>query len=147
MERPRNVALFEVLIYLGLVLDMGAVMRWNRASFEGWEFIEAASFYLLLFALLVFAVWAAARRGRNWARFVLLALILTSVPDYFHIFADLANFDYSLVALRILSDSLQLAALYFVFSPEARPWFNVSAFVPDADARAVAEEGSTSNNG
>ena len=68
-------------------------------------------------------VLAVSRKGSNIARWVLVVLFLLGaimfIPSYAVMFAqNPAN-----VVLSSVQIALQVAAIYFVFRPDAKPWF------------------------
>src|SRR5437868_15043976 len=79
MNVPRNVLWFEVLLYLSLTLDALSVAFQDRTASA-----EVTSRLIMvpsvmdgcLLLLLVFLVWLAAQRRKNWRRWVLGAVLL-----------------------------------------------------------------------
>ncbi|MBX4215538.1 hypothetical protein KW797_01170 [Candidatus Parcubacteria bacterium] len=130
MQRPINVGIFEVLIYFAFMLDAAEVLLRNKTLLDRAGNWETGTIYLFLFAALVYIVWSAAHRGRNWARWLLVILFFTSAPDYLAILADFDDINYGVLALRAFSDILQLIALVFVFTPSTRPWFRPGTMYP-----------------
>src|SRR5580698_6945200 len=82
MTLPRNVLWFEVLMYLSLTLDALSVAFQDRTpSAEITEATIAAANFLAActILLLVYFVWLAAQRRKNWPRWVLAAALALSV--------------------------------------------------------------------
>src|SRR5438477_652929 len=82
MNVPRNVLWFEVLLYLSLTLDALSVAFQDRtASAEVTSRMIMVTTVMdgCLILLLVFLVWLAAQRRKNWPRWVLGAALLLSV--------------------------------------------------------------------
>src|ERR1700760_925836 len=86
MNVPRNVLWFEVLMYLSLALDSLSVAFQDRTPSNDMtdQMIAVATLIsACLILLLVYFVWLAAQRRKNWPRWalvaalVLLAILLT----------------------------------------------------------------------
>jgi hypothetical protein len=123
MTVPKDVLRFEILLYLSLLLDA------LSAAFFGIGADDAAgttqsfvSFLTAVFiAALVFLVWLAARRQKNWARWTLFGFFVLTIILYADALGEMT------FSVRTLVDLLSLAAsalgFYFSFSFEARQWF------------------------
>ena len=75
-----------------------------------------------LILLLVYFVRLAARRRKNWPRWVLAAALVLSVISLVQIIgAKGLEFD---SAIEIVSCALTAAGLYFSFTGDAKGWFN-----------------------
>ena len=125
MNVPRNVVWFEVLLYLSLMLDALSVAFEDRTPTE--EMTESmitlfTVFEAVLIPLLVYFVWLAARKRKNWPRWALAALLALSVISLVQVLGD------SGIALdsgiEIVSCALTAAGLYFSFTGDAVGWFN-----------------------
>ena len=82
MNVPKNVIWFEVLLYLSLTLDALSVAFQDRTpSAEITESMIAATTVIAagMILLLVYFVWLAAQRRKNWPRWVLIAALVLSV--------------------------------------------------------------------
>ncbi|HEX4158715.1 MAG TPA: hypothetical protein VHY79_09575, partial [Rhizomicrobium sp.] len=75
-------------------------------------------FAAIFFPIFWFAVW----RRQNWARWLLLCAFVASVPSTFLPFE--ARFSRAIVGLGILSNLVEACAFYFLFTGDARPWFD-----------------------
>src|SRR5216684_5675618 len=125
MTLPRNVLWFEVLLYLSLTLDALSVAFQDRTpnadmteQMIGVYTVMAACLILLL----VYFVWLAAQRRKNWPRWALLASLVLSVISLLQIIGDGGvQFD---SGIEIVSCALTAAGLYFSFTGDARGWFN-----------------------
>ena len=125
MKIPRNVLRFEVLLYSSLILDALSVAFQDRTpnadmteSTIAVATVLAAGLILLLF----YFVWLAARRRKNWPRWVLLATLLLSVISLFQIIDDSGlQLD---SAIEVVSCALTAAGLYCSFTGDAQGWFN-----------------------
>ena len=142
---PRNVALFELLAYVALGVGLftlpfaiGAIL--NVLATAGAAAGSAGTFVLIFtvlgglvgFALYGLLVWAAARKRQNWARIVYAVLILIGlIASAFNTdgLQLIGLFSIGSFAIQTL---LQFAALYFVFTRDANPWFDRNAATASA---------------
>ena len=82
MNVPKNVLWFEVLLYLSLTLDAVSVAFQDRTPKADMteQMINVATVMAAgLILLLVYFVWLAAQRRKNWPRWVLAAALVLSV--------------------------------------------------------------------
>jgi branched-subunit amino acid permease len=125
MNVPRNVLWFEVLLYLSLTLDALSVAFQDRtASAEVTSRMIMVTTVMdgCLILLLVFLVWLAAQRRKNWPRWVLGAALLLSVISLIQIIGRGGiHFD---SAVEVISCGLTAAGLYYSFTGDAKGWFN-----------------------
>jgi len=125
MNVPRNVLWFEVLLYLSLGLDALSVAFQDRTpSVErtGPMITVATLMAACLILLLVYFVWLAARRHKNWLRWALVASLVLSVISLVQIIGESGpQFD---SGIEVVSCALTAAGLYFSFTGDARGWFN-----------------------
>jgi len=137
---PRNVVRFERLIYVSLVIGLiAALADFSRLTSLG-PILSIIAGNVAGLAAMVLLTWLIARRRKNWARWVLLALYVIGLPfvlgglfisEVGDVKVGRANlFVMSLVALQAIA---QAAALVYVFSGEARAWFSGRG-APDATA-------------
>jgi cell division protein FtsW (lipid II flippase) len=125
MKIPKNVLRFEVLLYSSLILDALSVAFQDRTpSAEMTESTIAAATVLAagLILLLFYFVWLAARRRKNWPRWVLLATLVLSVISLFQI-VDESGLQLD-SAIEVISCALTAAGLYCSFTGDAQGWFN-----------------------
>lgn len=125
MNVPRNVLWFEVLLYLSLTLDALSVAFQDRTpSAELTEqvimFGTVADGAMIL--LLVFFVWLAAQRRKNWPRWVLSAALVLSAISLVQVIGESGLQVDS--AIEIVSCALTAAGLYFSVTGDAKGWFN-----------------------
>ena len=125
MNVPKNVLWFEVLLYASLVMDALSVAFQDRTpnadmteQMIGVYTVMAA----LLILLLVYFVWLAANRRKNWPRWALLAALVLSVISLVQIIGETGVEIDS--AIEIVSCGLTAAGLYFSFTGDAKGWFN-----------------------
>jgi hypothetical protein len=125
MTVPKNVLWFEVLLYLSLTLDALSVAFQDRTpSAEVSESTIAAATVVAacLILLMVYFVGLAARRRKNWPRWVLAASLVLSVISLAQtIGSNGVELD---SAIEIVSCALTAAGLYFSFTGDAQGWFN-----------------------
>jgi hypothetical protein len=125
MNVPRNVLWFEVLLYLSLTLDALSVAFQDRtpsAAMTEQMIMVATVMAGCLILLLVFFVWLAAQRRKNWPRWVLAATLGLSVISLVQIIGD-SGLELD-SAIEIVSCVLTAAGLYFSFTGDAKGWFN-----------------------
>jgi protein-S-isoprenylcysteine O-methyltransferase Ste14 len=125
MNLPSNVLKFEVLLYLSLTLDALSVAFQDRTPSA--EMTEQMIMVATLMAgglilLLVFLVWLAAQRRKNWPRWVLAGALILSVVSLMQVIGEGGLALDS--AIEIVSCALTAAGLYFSFTGDARGWFN-----------------------
>jgi protein-S-isoprenylcysteine O-methyltransferase Ste14 len=125
MHVPKNVLWFEVLLYSSLTLDALSVAFQDRTPTA--ELTDRMIFVMTvldgcLILLLVFLVWLAAQRRKNWPRWVLAAALLLSVVSLLEVIGGTGlKLD---SAIEVVSCALTAAGLYFSLTGDARGWFN-----------------------
>jgi len=125
MNLPRNVFWFEVLLYASLMLDALSVAVQDRTpTAEVSEQMITANTLIGggMILLLLYFVWLAARRRKNWPRWVLGAALLLSVVSLFQVIGD-RGLELDSV-IEIVSCVLTAAGLYYSFTGDAKGWFN-----------------------
>jgi heme/copper-type cytochrome/quinol oxidase subunit 4 len=125
MNVPKNVLWFEVLLYLSLTLDALSVAFQDRTPSD--EMTEsmitvATVMAAVLILLLVYFVWLAAQRRKNWPRWALVVSLALSVISLLQIIGD--NGVELDSAIEIVSCALTAAGLFFSFTGDAKGWFN-----------------------
>jgi cell division protein FtsW (lipid II flippase) len=125
MNVPKNVLWFEVLLYASLMLDALSVAfaeRTPSAQMTESTIMVATLMAAGLILLLVYFVWLAARRRKNWPRWALTAALVLSVISLVQIVGDTGvQFD---TGIEIISCALTAAGLYYSFTGDAVGWFN-----------------------
>jgi len=125
MNVPRNVLLFEIMLYLSLMLDALSVAFQDRtpdAGVTSSTITIATAMTGVLILLLLYFVWLAARRRKNWPRWVLAAALLFSVGSLWQAIGESGlEFD---SGIEIVSCLLTAAGLYFSFTGDAQDWFD-----------------------
>ena len=125
MNVPKNVLWFEVLMYLSLALDALSVAFQDRTPSDDMtdQMIAVATLMAAcLILLLVYFVWLAAQRRKNWPRWALVAALVLSVISLVQILAD-GGLDLA-SGIEIVSCALTAAGLFFSFTGDAQGWFN-----------------------
>ena len=125
MTLPKNVWWFEVLLYASLTLDALLVAfqdRTPRADMTEQMISVATIMAAVLILLLVFFVWLAARRRKNWPRWALTAALVLSSISLTQVIGEKGlQFD---SFVDVISCGLTLAGLYCSFTGDAKGWFN-----------------------
>ena len=125
MILPKNVLRFEVLLYLSLTLDALSVAFQDRTpSVEMTESMITTATVMAagLILLLVYFVWLAAQRRKNWPRWALAAALVLSIISLVPMIGDSGlQLD---SCIEIFSCFLTASGLYFSFTGDARGWFN-----------------------
>ena len=125
MNTPRNVVWFEALLYMSLTLDaLSAAFQDRTPTAEITQDIITANTVIaaVMILLLVFLVWLAAQRRKNWPRWVLWGALALSIYSLIEV---IGQFGLQLdSAIEIVSCALTLAGLYFSYTGDAKGWFN-----------------------
>ena len=125
MNVPKNVVWFEVLLYLSLTLDALSVAfddRTPTADMTEQMITVATVIYAFMILLLVYFVWLAAQRRKNWPRWALVTALVLSVISLVQMIGD-SGVQLS-SAIEVVSCALTAAGLYFSFTGDAQGWFN-----------------------
>ena len=125
MNLPSNVRRFEALLYASLMLDAISVAVQDRTpTGDITEQVIMANTIIggIMILLLLYFVYLAARRRKNWPRWVLAAALILSVISLFQVIGtnglELDSF------IEIVSCALTAAGLYYSFTGDAQGWFN-----------------------
>src|SRR5258707_14738173 len=120
MTVPKNVLWFEVLLYLSLTLDSVSVAFQDRAPNANMteQMINVGSVIAAgLILLLVYFVWLAAERRKNWPRWALAAALALSVISLVQLIGEKGlAFDSGLEAI---SCALTAAGVSFACTPHS----------------------------
>ena len=124
MNTPRNVVWFEALLYMSLTLDaLSAAFQDRTPTAEITQDVITANSFIavIMILLLVFLVWCAAQRRKNWPRWVLWGALALSVYSLIEVIGELGlQLD---SAIEIVSCALTVAGLYFSYTGDAKGWF------------------------
>jgi hypothetical protein len=125
MNVPRNVIWFEALLYMSLTLDALSVAFQDRTpSGDMTAQVIAAGTVIAggMILLLVYLVWFAAQRRKNWPRWVLLGALVLSIYSLIDTIGDVGlQLD---SAIEIVSCALTATGMYFSWTGDAKGWFN-----------------------
>ena len=125
MTVPKNVLWFQTLLYASLMLDALSVAFQDRTpTTEMTDSMIMASTVLAfgMILLLFYFVYLAARKRKNWPRWVLAAALLLSMVSLVQVIGD--NGVELDSGIEIVSCVLTAAGLYFSFTGDAQGWFN-----------------------
>jgi peptidoglycan/LPS O-acetylase OafA/YrhL len=125
MNLPQNVQRFEILLYLSLMLDALSVAfqdRTLRADATESSVMVPTLLSGGMILLLLYFVWLAARRRKNWPRWVLAVALVLSVISLFGVIGD--NGVELDSGIEVVSCVLTAAGLYFSYTGDAQGWFN-----------------------
>ena len=125
MNVPKNVLWFEALLYLSLTLDALSVAFQDRTPSDDVTEPMIAIMTVIsavMILTLVYFVWLAAQRRKNWPRWVLTGALLLSVVSLVQVISD-DGLDLD-SGIEILSCALTAAGLYFSITGDAKGWFN-----------------------
>ncbi len=120
MKIPNNVVWFELFLYLSLTLDALSVAFQDRTAggdLLGPMFLEAG-----LILLLTYFVHLAARKRKNWPRWILAVLLALSVFSLLPVLAE-NGLEFS-SGVEVLSCILTAVGLYCSYTGDAKGWFN-----------------------
>ena len=125
MTVPKNVIWFEALMYMSLTLDAMSVAFQDRTPTDDVTESMIAVMTVIsavMILTLVYFVWLAAQRRKNWPRWVLTAALVLSVISLVQGIGDSGlQLD---SAIEVVSCALTAAGLYFSFTGDAQGWFN-----------------------
>ena len=125
MNLPRNVFWFEVLLYASLMLDALSVAVQDRTPVGDMteQMVMAATIVAGgIILLLLYFVWLAARRRKNWPRWVLVVALVLSVISLFQVIGE-KGLELDSV-IEIVSCALTAVGLYMSLTGDAKGWFN-----------------------
>jgi hypothetical protein len=125
MNVPSNVIWFEALLYMSLTLDALSLAFQDRTpSGDLTPQVITAGTVIAggMILLLVYLVWLAAQRRKNWPRWVLLGALVLSIYSLIDTIGDVGlQLD---SAIEIVSCALTAAGMYFSWTGDAKGWFN-----------------------
>jgi heme/copper-type cytochrome/quinol oxidase subunit 4 len=125
MSKPKNVAWFELLLYLALTLDAlsVAVQDHTPTATSPWPVIMAnAMMAASLILLQVYFVWLAAQHRKSWPRFALMVPLVMTVIS---LFSEIGQGTSQLgILIEVASCALTAIGLYLSFVGDAESWFS-----------------------
>ena len=121
--RPKSVEWFELLflISIGLGVVSSALLWEQLTQIAGAVFtliVQAATLLILLGVVLLVS-----RKGSNIARWVLVVFWVLGAIMYIPSMAGMFAQNMVAAVLSSVQIALQVVAIYFVFRPDAKPWF------------------------
>jgi protein-S-isoprenylcysteine O-methyltransferase Ste14 len=122
---PGNVVWFEALLYMSLTLDsLSAALEDRTPTAEiAQDQIAANSIMAAIMILsLVFLVWLAAQRRKNWPHWVLWGALTLSIYSLAGVI-DRSGLQLD-SAIEIVSCALTVGGMYFSYTGDAKGWFN-----------------------
>ena len=125
MTVPKNVLWFEVLMYLSLTLDAMSVAFQDRTPSDDLTESMIAIMTVIsavMILTLVYFVWLAAQRRKNWPRWVLTVALVLSLISLVQSIGDTGLLLDS--GIEVVSCALTAVGLYFSFTGDAQGWFN-----------------------
>jgi hypothetical protein len=140
VNMPSNVSRFEKLMYLSLASDVIVFLsHWYTDGLVLGPGIALSAQALNLVFFVLF-IWLTARRRKNWARWALVIAFLFSTESYVRILLPYwrthGSIAFFFLAVQVPA---QLVALIFVFTGNARDWFNQpTAGVNSAEQSALS---------
>jgi hypothetical protein len=130
-ELPSNVARFEQLMYLSLAIGLiNATLTWDHnvaqaSKLGGAYFVLFIQMFVISFIVLF--IWLVARRYKNWARWVLLVLFVLGMPGTVGVVRQWFRLEPVVGVLNLVQILIQVIALVYVFTGNARDWFKPMA--------------------
>lgn len=127
---PRNVTLFERLMYASLLLSV-AVLALDGPRLMDKPEVRAAGGLTFVFitllvtiALIALFVWLIARKRQNWARWVFTLFFIIGLWPFAQNLMEMLQASPVATVASGVQLAMQAAALYFVFTGDAVPWFS-----------------------
>lgn len=123
-HKPASIVAAKNILYAGLFLGIlnWALGWWTTTIYDS---APAQSILILVVTVgITFVLIKCIGLGRKWARVVLLVLFLLGVVAYPWTFVALLKASIVMAVLSLLMTSLQLIALYFLFSRASTQWFD-----------------------
>ena len=126
---PKNVVLFERLMYTSLCIGLlNLILDGSRQAASpdveklgGYSFVAMVAIATL--GILLLLIWLIARRGKNWARYLFTAMFALGLWPTLQNISTLLEANPPVALLCVAQIVIQLAALYFIFTGDARSWF------------------------
>ncbi len=122
---PGNVVWFEALLYMSLTLDsLSAALEDRTPTAEITQDQIAANSIIaaIMILSLVFLVWLAAQRRKNWPRWVLWGALTLSIYSLVEVI-DRSGLQLD-SAIEIVSLRIDRGGMYFSYTGDAKGWFN-----------------------
>jgi hypothetical protein len=120
---PSNVVRFEKLMYIVAALEYLVAALNSERAFDERGVVATIAVQIAFLVIFLLLVWLAARRRQNWARWVLLVLALIALPYFLPTLIDFFRVSALIGLLTAAQWILLAAALYLIFTGNARAWF------------------------
>ena len=122
LSRPKETTLAIQFLYASLALGLIRAVFGLTQRTSGAALILAALIVISFFALGFFVVWKISTR-RNWARIILLILVLINLP--FAVLANISELKQSVLSgtLSILIEVILWLGTYLLFTKNSNLWF------------------------
>jgi hypothetical protein len=119
-----------------LTLGIGVIqsmLEWNRLVANA-AAVGGAGVVLFIqvfaFAVMVLLIWLVARRRKNWARWLMLAMFLAGTPSAVRITVQTFQIIPISAILYCVQWALEIVAFWLIFTGNAREWFRPSESIP-----------------
>jgi len=122
VARPKETTSAIQFLYASLAIGLIRAVFGLTQTASGAALILAALIVISVFALGFFLVWKISS-GRNWARIILLVLVLINLP--FAVLANVAELKRSVFSgsLSILIEAILWIGTYLLFTRNSNLWF------------------------
>lgn len=146
--RPKSIVNFERVVLLGILIGIiNSVVSWDKmlamaqaqAAAQGSTMkigpgfiIGVQAFFIIIYLLLV---WLISRKGSPVAKWIYVALAVLSLIAAVFGLGKMAAYGTVSLVLAIVQHLLTLAALWFIFQPDANAWFAEGRSADPADLR------------
>ena len=122
VARPKETTSAIQFLYASLAIGLIRAVFGLTQRVSGAALILAALIVIAVFALVFFLVWKISA-GRNWARIILLVLVLINLP--FAVLANVSELKRSVLsgAFSILIEVILWIGTYLLFTKNSNLWF------------------------
>src|SRR6476646_8360712 len=122
LERPQAVTSAIQFLFVSLAIGLIRALFWLTQRSSGAALILAALIVLAFFALGFFLVWKISMR-RNWARIILLALVLINFP--FAVLANVAELKRNILSgvISLIIEVILWIGASLLFTRNSSLWF------------------------
>ena len=125
--RPKSIERFELLFFVSLGIGIvTSALGWDQIS-QMAGVLPTLAVQVLTLLIVLSLVLLVSRKRSNIARWVLVAFFVIGTVIYIPNMARLFAQNPLVTVLSSVQIVLQVAALYFVFRPDAKPWFQKTA--------------------
>ena len=121
-ERPREVTLAVRLLWVSLFAGIPVSFREDQDASAGGDAAFMLYFTLALYAISVVMI-VSIRRGRNWARVLLLAFNVLNLLSFLFAFGEFLKYPAGELIVLLVVVGLDLTALYLLYTRAGTAWF------------------------